>query len=53
MPRGPLGRNVPAGVQAVYGDLDTEADLQRLPPRPDWLVFCATPDARDEAADDC
>lgn len=41
---------MPAGVQAVYGDLDAEADLQRLPLRPDWLVFCATPDARNEAA---
>lgn len=41
---------MPAGVQAVYGDLDAEADLRRLPPQPDWLVFCATPDARNEAA---
>ena len=41
---------MPAGVRAAYGDLQSEADLRRLPPQPDWLVFCATPDARDEAA---
>lgn len=41
---------MPAGVQAIYGDLNAEADLRRLPPQPDWLVFCATPDARNEAA---
>lgn len=41
---------MPAGVQAVYGDLKIEDDLRRLPPRPDWLVFCATPDARNETA---
>lgn len=41
---------MPAGVQAMYGDLDAEADLRRLPAQPDWLVFCATPDARNEAA---
>lgn len=41
---------MPDGVQAVYGDLHDDTDLQRLPARPDWLVFCATPDARNEAA---
>ena len=41
---------MPAGVQAVYGDLHDAADLQRLSARPDWLVFCDTPDARNEVA---
>ena len=41
---------MPEGVQAVTGDLSQREDLKRLPAAPDWLVFCATPDARNEAA---
>lgn len=41
---------MPEGVQAVTGDLSQADDLKRLPAAPDWLVFCATPDARNEAA---
>lgn len=41
---------MPDGVLAVTGDLLQTGDLQRLPAAPDWLVFCATPDARNEAA---
>ena len=41
---------MPEGVQAVAGDLSQVEDLKRLPPAPDWLVFCATPDARNETA---
>lgn len=41
---------MPDGVQAVTGDLSQTDDLKRLPTAPDWLVFCATPDARNEAA---
>ena len=40
---------MPDGIHAVTGDLSSLADLKRLPTRPDWLVFCATPDARTEA----
>lgn len=41
---------MPDGVQTVTGDLSHTDDLKRLPAAPDWLVFCATPDARNEAA---
>lgn len=41
---------MPDGVLAVAGDLTHEDALKRLPAAPDWLVFCATPDARTEAA---
>lgn len=41
---------MPEGVQAVTGDLSRADDLKHLPATPDWLVFCATPDARNEAA---
>ena len=40
---------MPDGVLAVHGDLFDPRGLARLPGRPDWLVFCATPDARTEA----
>jgi nucleoside-diphosphate-sugar epimerase len=40
---------MPDGVHAVHGDIFDSGGLARLPVRPDWLVFCATPDARTEA----
>lgn len=41
---------MPEGVHAVHGDMFDSNDLARLPNRPDWLVFCATPDAGTEAS---
>lgn len=41
---------MPEGVQAIQGDMFESRDLARLPTRPDWLVFCATPDSRNEAS---
>lgn len=41
---------VPGGVHAVPGDLCDVRDLRKLPTAPDWLVFCASPDARTEPA---
>ena len=41
---------MPDGVLAVTGDLSQAAHLKRMPTMPDWLVFCATPDARNEDA---
>ena len=40
----------PDGVQAVPGDLLDARDLRKLPTAADWLVFCASPDARTESA---
>lgn len=41
---------VPDGVHAAYGDLLQRRALHALPAMPDWLVFCASPDARTESA---
>lgn len=41
---------VPDGVHAAYGDLLQRRALHVLPAMPDWLVFCASPDARAESA---
>ena len=41
---------MPEGVRAIQGDMLECRDLAKLPMTPDWLVFCATPDARTEAA---
>lgn len=41
---------MPDGIQAVQGDMHDSRTLARLPKSPDWLVFCATPDARTEAS---
>jgi len=45
-------RDVPAidGVRMQRADLATGEGFARLPRRPDALVFCATPDERNEAA---
>ncbi len=40
---------MPAGVQAVYGDMQDSAALLQLPNKPDVLLFCPTPDERSEA----
>lgn len=41
---------VVSGVRAIRADLRSGEGLERLPRRPDMLVFCAAPDARDEVA---
>ncbi len=41
---------MPDGVQAIQGDLFYASDVSKLPDRPDWLVFCATPDNRNESS---
>jgi electron-transferring-flavoprotein dehydrogenase len=41
---------MPSGIQAIQGDMFESGDLAKLPSRPDWLVFCATPDSRNEVA---
>lgn len=38
------------GIRAVRADLVSGAGLDRLPRRPEALVFCAAPDQRNEAA---
>lgn len=40
---------MPEGVHGIQGDISIRWDLAMLPMRPDWLVFCATPDARTES----
>ncbi len=40
---------MPAGVQAVFGDMQDTETLMRLPSNPDVLLFCPTPDERSEA----
>lgn len=39
---------MPAGVHAVIGDMHQAESLQLMPKKPDWMLFCATPDARTE-----
>ena len=39
---------MPAGVNAVIGDMHQAESLQLMPKKPDWLLFCATPDERTE-----
>jgi nucleoside-diphosphate-sugar epimerase len=41
---------MPDGIRALYGDMQDAETLQRLPFKPDVLLFCPTPDQRTEQA---
>ena len=41
---------MPAGIHALYGDMQQTETLRQLPAKPDVLLFCPTPDERTEQA---